>query len=120
MSVPAVTASALHISIEEGIARLQATTGTRSVPLFEHGTLLLKYYAPVGSDLQQPHARDEVYVIARGHGTFYDGMQRRPFGPGDLLFVAAGVTHRFESFSEDFGTWVIFYGPEGGERDASS
>jgi hypothetical protein len=26
------------------------------------------------------------------------------------------VPHRFENFTDDFGTWVIFYGPEGGER----
>ena len=30
-------------------------------------------------------------------------------------FVAAGVVHRFEEFTEDFGVWVMFYGPEGGE-----
>jgi hypothetical protein len=26
------------------------------------------------------------------------------------------VPHRFEDFTHDFGTWVIFYGPEGGEQ----
>jgi hypothetical protein len=35
--------------------------------------------------------------------------------PGELLFVPAGVVHRFEDFSDDFATWVMFYGPEGGE-----
>lgn len=35
--------------------------------------------------------------------------------PGDLLFVPAGVVHRFEEFTDDFATWVMFYGPEGGE-----
>lgn len=34
---------------------------------------------------------------------------------GDVLFVAAGVEHRFSNFSEDFVTWVFFYGPQGGE-----
>jgi len=24
--------------------------------------------------------------------------------------------HRFEDFTEDLLTWVVFYGPEGGER----
>ena len=43
------------------------------------------------------------------------GEERVPFGPGDVLFVAAGAVHRFEEFSHDFATWVIFYGPEGGE-----
>lgn len=35
--------------------------------------------------------------------------------PGNLLFVAAGAEHRFEDFTGDFGAWVMFYGPEGGE-----
>ena len=33
---------------------------------------------------------------------------------GDLLFVPAHVEHRFERFSDDFRTWVIFFGPQGG------
>ena len=41
---------------------------------------------------------------------------RMPCKPGDLLFVAANVTHRFEDFTEDFGVWVMFYGPENGEK----
>ena len=28
---------------------------------------------------------------------------------------AAGITHRFEDFSDDLVVWVLFYGPEGGE-----
>lgn len=36
--------------------------------------------------------------------------------PGDLLFVPAGVEHRFGPFTDDFATWVLFYGPEGGEN----
>ncbi len=41
---------------------------------------------------------------------------RQPFGPGDILHVPAGVEHRFEEFTDDFATWVVFYGPEGGEE----
>ena len=57
-----------------------------------------------------------LYVIASGRGTFFVGGQRVPFGPGDVLFVGAHVEHRFEGFSDDFATWVVFYGPPGGER----
>jgi hypothetical protein len=32
-----------------------------------------------------------------------------------VLFAAARVEHRFEAFSEDFATWVVFYGPPGAE-----
>jgi hypothetical protein len=34
---------------------------------------------------------------------------------GEVLFVATGVKHRFIDFSDDFATWVFFYGPKGGE-----
>lgn len=75
----------------------------------------VEIYAPRGHDPQQPHPQDEIYVVISGHGTFRNGAVRHPFGPGDWLFVPAGVEHRFLDFSEDFKTWVIFYGPPGGE-----
>ena len=51
-----------------------------------------------------------VFFIAPGPLTF-DLFER-----GEVLFVAAGVEHRFENFSDDFSTWVLFHGPEGGEE----
>jgi mannose-6-phosphate isomerase-like protein (cupin superfamily) len=75
----------------------------------------VEIYAPRGIDPQQPHTRDELYVVMRGSGVFVNGDTRHAFAPGDVLFVPAGVTHRFEDFSDDFATWVMFYGPEGGE-----
>ena len=88
-----------------------------SVHVLKHGTMELEYYAPRGSDSQKPHARDELYVVIAGHGMFRNADKRHAFGPGDVLFVPAGVEHRFEEFSDDFATWVIFWGPEGGESD---
>lgn len=86
------------------------------VELFAHGTLSVEMYQPVGEDRQTPHTRDEVYVVVSGSGDFVNDGVRRQFEPGELLFVAAGSEHRFEHFSDDFATWVIFYGPEGGEQ----
>lgn len=86
--------------------------------LFNHGTLKIELYKPDQIDHQQPHKQDEVYVIVSGRGTFYHGGTSTVFQPGDLLFVPAGEEHRFERFTSDFVTWVIFYGPEGGEREA--
>ena len=83
--------------------------------LFEHGSANVEIYAPKGHDPQQPHDQDELYVIVSGTGEFLNGDERHPFKPGDLMFVPAGVVHRFENFTDDFSTWVIFYGPEGGE-----
>ena len=76
----------------------------------------MEVFAPRGVDNQQPHTRDEVYLVIRGSGRFVFGSERVTFGPGDFLFVPAGVAHRFENFTEDFVVWVLFYGPEGGEK----
>ncbi|WP_394771917.1 cupin domain-containing protein [Mucilaginibacter sp.] len=57
-----------------------------------------------------------MYVIISGEGNFLNNGESRTFGPGDVLFVPAGVEHRFQNFSADFATWVIFYGPVGCEN----
>lgn len=109
-----------RLSVDDGLARLPGRAGERFVTLFRHGTLEVEIYAPRGHDPQQPHDRDEVYVVVAGSGTFVDGDERYPFGPGDFLFVPAGVAHRFEDFSDDLVVWVLFYGPEGGEAEATN
>jgi mannose-6-phosphate isomerase-like protein (cupin superfamily) len=86
--------------------------------LFTHGSLQVEIFSPKGVDTQTPHPRDELYFVAAGTGWFFHEGRRLPFAPGDLLFAAAGEVHRFEDFSDDFVVWVIFYGPEGGERAA--
>lgn len=105
------------LKLEDGLKRLPGPQGERSVALFEHGSLVVKLYAPRGSDPQTPHSRDEIYVVVQGQGEFICDGARQNLEPGDVLFVAANVEHRFENFSEDFAVWVFFYGPEGGEAD---
>lgn len=85
--------------------------------IIRHGSMRAGLYRPRGVDDQQPHAQDEVYIVHAGHGEFVNGGERRRFGPGDVIFVRAGVEHRFENFSDDFETWVVFWGPDGGEPD---
>ena len=104
-----------HLSIADALQRLEEAVSGRSITLFEHGSLQVKMYVPRGHDPQQPHTRDEIYVVARGSGVFFDGETSQPFQPGDLLFAPAGSVHRFEDFTDDFAVWVMFYGPEGGE-----
>jgi mannose-6-phosphate isomerase-like protein (cupin superfamily) len=104
-----------HGAFNEWVARLPTTEGKPFITAFEHGTLSVELYAPRDVDTQQPHTRDEVYMIVRGEGYFVNGPDRHPFAPGDILFVPAGAGHRFEEFSADLAAWVIFYGPVGGE-----
>lgn len=121
----------LRVTADEG-RHAPIEPGYLSAMLIRHGSMELRWYAPQGSDPQQPHDRDELYIIVSGHGVFIRAEEKLPFGedrtivlggaqrvsvqPGDALFVPAGTEHRFESISTDFGAWIIFYGPEGGER----
>ncbi len=101
----------------EALALLPGPGGERFAKVLEHGSLVVEIFAPRGRDTQQPHTRDELYVVLNGHGEFVNGDERHPFGPGDLLFVPAHTPHRFENFTPDLAVWVIFDGPEGGETD---
>ena len=107
--------SGFHGPFEEWLGRLPTPEGKPFAVAFRHGSLSVELFAPRGVDTQAPHLQDEVYVVVRGRGQFALGGTRRRFGPGDLLFVPAGVEHRFEDFSDDLAVWVVFYGPEGGE-----
>ena len=107
-----------RLNVRESLAKLPGPGGARFANLFEHGTLQVEIYAPRGADAQKPHRRDEVYVVVTGSGTFLCDGAREAFGPGDFLFVPAGVEHRFEDFTDDLVVWVIFYGPDGGESDS--
>ena len=81
----------------------------------EHGSLVVEIYKPDKIDLQTPHTRNEIYVVISGTGWFVNGDVRHRFEVGQVLFVPAGIEHRFEEFTDDFSTWVMFYGPKGGE-----
>ncbi|RYU92592.1 cupin domain-containing protein [Mucilaginibacter terrigena] len=85
-----------------------------------HGNMSAEIYRPHKVDKQTPHLQDELYIIISGKGEFVNDGKRISFKPGDMIFVAAGAEHRYENFTDDFATWVIFYGPLGGEAEASS
>jgi mannose-6-phosphate isomerase-like protein (cupin superfamily) len=101
----------------------QASSGENTTPfsiLFTHGSLVVEVYQPMTTDHQKPHDRDECYVIIEGHGNFEMGDEIISFGPGDFLFVPAGLPHRFTNFGDTMSTWVMFYGPNGGENANST
>jgi mannose-6-phosphate isomerase-like protein (cupin superfamily) len=103
-------------SVQEAInAR---TDGKRFHYPLHHGTMRVGLYAPRVDDPQLPHTQDEIYIVLSGSGEFVKGGERRAFHPHDILFVEAGAVHRFENFTDDFSTWVVFWGPQGGEGGA--
>src|SRR5215472_6966814 len=103
------------IHLAEARKRIPGPAGEHAAGLFERGTLKVKLSLPVSPNQQTPHAQDEIYLIVRGRGVLFHDGRRDAFESGDVMFVAAGVEHRFEDFSADLAVWVIFYGPPGGE-----
>lgn len=99
-----------QITVDEALTALaNHPEGKPFVTLLEHGRMSVELYQPVKMDLQTPHNQDEIYVVISGNGWFFNQGVRRVFRPGDVLFVPAGIEHRFEDFSEDFKTCLIFY-----------
>ena len=111
------------IHLAEAQTGIPGPASEHAVSLLQRGTLnamlALGRFAPQPRPTT-PHAQDEVYVVMQGRGVlFHDGKQE-PFEAGDLLFVAAGIEHRFEEFTDDLAVWVVFYGPQGGEIPGST
>ncbi|HMG35108.1 MAG TPA: cupin domain-containing protein [Blastocatellia bacterium] len=104
-----------RVTLMDALRLLPSSDGKRFAPVFRNGSLLVEIYAPQNPDTQTSHKQDEVYIVVSGRGWFVNDEQRHEFGPGDFLFVPAGVEHRFEDFTDDIVVWVVFYGPEGGE-----
>jgi len=99
-----------HVSFIQALTKGPPPAGNLAVPIFSDGEVEVELYTPVGHDPQKPHTRDEFYFVARGNGSFYDGVRRQPVSIGSFLFVPAGKAHRFEDFSPDFAVWVVFFG----------
>lgn len=105
-----------HVPMAEVMAELaKMPAEQRFVVPLRHGTMSVEVYAPIGEDRQTPHKQDELYIVISGTAEFVKGDARIKVGKQDLLFVAAGEVHRFENFTADFATWVVFWGPDGGE-----
>jgi mannose-6-phosphate isomerase-like protein (cupin superfamily) len=115
----------MKVTLSDALARLPASPtaqypeGAPSVTVLAHGSMQLKVFNPAlntgGRDRQVPHDQDELYLVQAGSATMVIGAQQWPARAGDAFFVAAGATHRFDDVSPDFATWVVFYGPTGGE-----
>ncbi len=71
------------------------------------------YVLPAGGvDPQNPHTEDEVYYVVSGRGTIIVADEERRVEPGSIIFVAAGVEHRFHNVNEEMTLLVFFAPPE--------
>ncbi len=68
-----------------------------------------------GADPQQPHTEDEAYYVVSGRGSIRVGGEDRPVEPGALVYVAAGVEHRFHTITEDLTLLVFLTSAEGSQ-----
>jgi mannose-6-phosphate isomerase-like protein (cupin superfamily) len=71
-------------------------------------------------DPQQPHLEDEVYVAMRGRARFTAGDVVREVHEGDVIYVAAGVPHRFHDITAELELIVVFAPPESAPADAAT
>jgi mannose-6-phosphate isomerase-like protein (cupin superfamily) len=70
------------------------------------------YVLPAAAeDPQRPHDQDEVYYVISGEAMFAcDGQPNVPARAGSVIYVEAGVGHRFVDISEDLTILVLFAG----------
>lgn len=76
-----------------------------SVPDLSGGLYVLEAGA---TDPQSPHTEDELYVVMAGRGRIVVGDDEAPVGPGSVVFVGAGVPHRFIDIAERLVILVVF------------
>ena len=91
-----------------------APTVKRFNTIFEHGSLLLEIYASASHDPQSPHTRDEIYVVmqAAANSSTATPSQLRP---RRFSLRARRSRAPLVNFTDDFATWLYFYGPEAAE-----
>ena len=93
----------------------QQGRGERYLEFLRADTLSLGLYAlPVGdTDPQQPHTEDEIYYVVSGKAIIKVGDEDRGVKQGSVIFVGAGVDHRFYDITEMLMVLVVFAPPRG-------
>lgn len=97
------------------LAAAQAASGDRYLEFLREPSMSIGLYVlPAGAtDGQSPHTEDEAYVVLAGRSRFTAGDETRDVAPGDTIFVAAGVPHRFHDITDELQLIVVFAPPEG-------
>jgi mannose-6-phosphate isomerase-like protein (cupin superfamily) len=71
----------------------------------EAGIIVLR---PGEEDTQEPHSADELYYVIEGAGFIELGKDKRPVKKGSIIFVPAGLRHRFYRNREDLIVLYMF------------
>ena len=102
--------------ISDLLSRRDAS-GQLYLEFFEAPTMSVGVYVlEAGSDdPQHPHTEDEVYYVVEGRGQVEIAGENSDISPGGVIFVGAGVEHRFHSIVEDLKLLVVFAPPRGSQ-----
>ena len=60
------------------------------------------------ADPQSPHKQDELYYVIHGRACMRIGSENQEVRAGSIVFVAAGVEHRFCEIKEELAVLVFF------------
>lgn len=67
------------------------------------------YVLPVGgNDPQSPHNQDEIYYVVSGAAKVRTGNEETRVEKGSVIFVEAGVEHRFFDIEKELVLLVVF------------
>ncbi|GAA2823447.1 cupin domain-containing protein [Kitasatospora paracochleata] len=68
--------------------------------------------SPGETDPQGPHEQDEIYTVISGRAELTVGGETTTVGRGSVVYVPAGVPHRFHRITEELRVLVVFSPPE--------
>ncbi len=73
----------------------------------EAGIIVLR---PEQRDTQGPHSVDELYYIIEGSGWMELGKTKQPVNKGNVIFVPAGMHHKFYGNKDELVILYVFAG----------
>jgi len=96
------------------LRRVLAATGKNWLEFMRSSSLSVGLYElPAGgTDLQEPHTEDEVYIVMQGKATINVNGEDQPVQAGSVVYVAKQVPHKFHTIEEDLSVLVLFAPPE--------
>jgi mannose-6-phosphate isomerase-like protein (cupin superfamily) len=97
--------------LSELVARLEKEGGYfldfLKIRDLEAGIIVLR---PGEKDTQGPHSADELYYVIQGSAMMELGKSSKSVGEGSIVFVPAGMKHRFYGNREDLVVLYMFAG----------
>ena len=64
------------VTAEEALKQLLEQNEFPFTVMMKHGSMTIEYFAPQEVDTQTPHKQDEIYIVIKGHSTFYRNGER--------------------------------------------